>query len=618
MPYPSVTVEIGFDDGPYVGSPTWTDVTSYVRSINVSRGRDSDTSNFESGTATLTLDNRDRRFDPFHTTGPYYGKLLPRRQIRIRGTISGNTYGVFRGFVSGWPVELAESGYDSTVTLSCFDLLGLLAEEELPDDLAGFYIKSLTPRHYWPLDDPLNPANTAALELRDEGSTPVPIKSFTQFVGNADGLAAGLPNTCVVNATTGASNRIVGTVFGLTTPYGPFTVALWWQRLQADDTEIALVTTGSQGVTILYNAATSTFTVQLFSPAFRWEFRNTAVNLDTSAPHHVVVVASNAGSSDPPFFAANTVPVVYIDGIQITMTYNTNTFFPLNQSETVWIPKGRYQQFAVFPSALTAAQVQTIYNLSANRVLETTFARFDRIIGYTSLPTSRTQKLGTAAYTVFDIGAGGPPITQELQLTADSEGGNLYADRDGVLTMTSRDSIFSGTSITSQATFGGSGGISVEPILRYRYDDENLINDLSVNYTGDGTINVQDATSISTYGQSSGSMSTYMAEPADAEDLADLVVGFSEAPRIALDAFRVNVAAVSADWQTVLDLELLERITVVIQQRTGANITTAQLVQAITHDITPGEWRTTITGSTRFTNPFILDSSLLDGPDLII
>ena len=86
MAYPTPIIEIAFDDGPYVVSPTWTDVTTYVRGFETSRGVPDDWTLQADGSATVTLSNRDRRFDPFNTSGPYYGKLLPRRQIRIRAT----------------------------------------------------------------------------------------------------------------------------------------------------------------------------------------------------------------------------------------------------------------------------------------------------------------------------------------------------------------------------------------------------------------------------------------------------------------------------------------------------------------------------------------------------
>jgi len=117
MAFPVAIVEIAFDDGPYVASPTWTNVTSYVREMTTNRGRSNDWDSFE-GSAEVVLSNLDRRFDPFNASGPYYGKLTPRRQIRITATYGGTTYPVFRGYVNGWPPVWTDAGYDSTVTLS--------------------------------------------------------------------------------------------------------------------------------------------------------------------------------------------------------------------------------------------------------------------------------------------------------------------------------------------------------------------------------------------------------------------------------------------------------------------------------------------------------------------
>jgi hypothetical protein len=82
MPYPTPIVEIAFDASPYDVSPTWTNVTSWVRSLSTDRGRSDDWDDFY-GSAQVVLNNRTRLFDPYNTSGTYYGKLLPRKQIRI-------------------------------------------------------------------------------------------------------------------------------------------------------------------------------------------------------------------------------------------------------------------------------------------------------------------------------------------------------------------------------------------------------------------------------------------------------------------------------------------------------------------------------------------------------
>jgi hypothetical protein len=132
MAWPTPKVSIAFDDGPYVANPTWTDITSYVYSADVSRGRADDYSQFI-GTAQVVLNNNSRLFDPFYTSGTYYGKLLPRRQIKIEGVSNSVTYAVFRGFVDGFPAAWDQAGKFATTTLSCFDGLSLLSQELLPD-----------------------------------------------------------------------------------------------------------------------------------------------------------------------------------------------------------------------------------------------------------------------------------------------------------------------------------------------------------------------------------------------------------------------------------------------------------------------------------------------------
>lgn len=91
MPNPSAVVEIGFGSAWDAASPTWTDVTQYVRELDVERGRPSDLDPFDIGTAYVKLDNRDGRFNPTNTASPYYPNVKPRKQIRIRGLYSTTT-----------------------------------------------------------------------------------------------------------------------------------------------------------------------------------------------------------------------------------------------------------------------------------------------------------------------------------------------------------------------------------------------------------------------------------------------------------------------------------------------------------------------------------------------
>jgi hypothetical protein len=602
MPYPTTIVEIAFSNGPYDPTPTWVPVTTDVREVTIRRGRSDEYQNFETGTATVVLDNRARTYDPINTASTYNGQLLPKKQIRISATTS-STVEVFQGYIKGWPVSMTAAGFDSTVTIECYDALGLLATEEMPNDVADKYIRSLNPRHYYPLTDPIDPLNFSATQMQDFGSAPMPLSPTPNVrTSNAPGLAVGLPDTCVSLSETEFIEGWYGS--------GPIqaataqTITEWFQLASGTENFIFSLYGVGHEMTIGFEKTTQQLDIRTYNTTTERQY-NATVYLDEFQPHHIgVVTASDA-----------TVTAVYIDGIALTMTLTASGPWTEFQSEFFAVAPGRKQQAAIWTSALTAAQIQTIYRLGQATLTETTSARFTRLIGYTSYPTAKTTAGNTVA-TVAEISVGGPSITTELQLLADSEGGNLYVTKDGTIKMTGRYDFAAGTSITSQATFGGAGiGIGTE--MDYTIDAENMRNTLAVGFTGDATVTVTDTTSVDAYGTMGGSWPTQLSSSQDAQTLGNLLVGFSKNTALVVSPIDVNVEASTANWTTILGLELLDRITLNIVPRTGSSTTVPQLLQSIEHNITPGQWTTTINGSVRFTNVFIIGTSLIGGTDLI-
>lgn len=108
----------------------WTNITDYVRvpeGFQVRHGRSSERGKITPSTATLTLDNTDRRFDPTYTAGPYFGGLKVNTPISISvwDADLGDWCYLFRGFViSGFPVR-EQFNAVSTVTITCGDALAL-------------------------------------------------------------------------------------------------------------------------------------------------------------------------------------------------------------------------------------------------------------------------------------------------------------------------------------------------------------------------------------------------------------------------------------------------------------------------------------------------------------
>jgi hypothetical protein len=147
MGLPTKTVEIGFDlssaGGPFftlddavqgvLDNPTYTlggsifyDVSQYVVNINSNRGRSRELDKYNAGQLEVTFDNTKRIFDPLYASSPYYGQIVPHREIRVRS----NGSAVFYGLIDDWNLNYNPSG-DNTASAIASDGFTLLAQQTL-------------------------------------------------------------------------------------------------------------------------------------------------------------------------------------------------------------------------------------------------------------------------------------------------------------------------------------------------------------------------------------------------------------------------------------------------------------------------------------------------------
>lgn len=118
----------GLDTGTLGDGAFFYDISTSVRSITTNRGRRRALERFGTGTATITLDNRDRSFDPTNTASPYYNAtvgvtgVVPSIPVVVRATWDGTTYSIFRGFIDSWTFDYSDAGIgDATATIACSD-----------------------------------------------------------------------------------------------------------------------------------------------------------------------------------------------------------------------------------------------------------------------------------------------------------------------------------------------------------------------------------------------------------------------------------------------------------------------------------------------------------------
>lgn len=102
------------------------DITSRVRRFNISRGRRSEFTFNPAGFASVELNNHDRAFDPLYPDSPFYGNIIPRRELRI----TTGTAVQFSGWVEDWNLTYLPNG-DSVASAECVDATSIIASQTL-------------------------------------------------------------------------------------------------------------------------------------------------------------------------------------------------------------------------------------------------------------------------------------------------------------------------------------------------------------------------------------------------------------------------------------------------------------------------------------------------------
>jgi hypothetical protein len=134
---PTQKVEIGFDlaggAGPFfvlddaergvLDNTAWTlagtffyDVTQYVKGLSISRGKNRDIDSYTAGESVVTMNNYNRYFDPTYAASPFYGNIIPRREVKI----STNGIQQYFGTIDDWNLVYNIQG-ESTVSFVTSD-----------------------------------------------------------------------------------------------------------------------------------------------------------------------------------------------------------------------------------------------------------------------------------------------------------------------------------------------------------------------------------------------------------------------------------------------------------------------------------------------------------------
>lgn len=141
---PTLTVTAGFAAGNQ-------NITPYLRDhFSLTRGSHTFALTSliaDAGSFTADFANKDRRFDPTFTTGPYYPDVVPGVPITIVATWNAIDYPLFAGRTSQWPQLYPNLHADQITSLQVEDAVAELADAQVktifPRELTGARIAAV-------------------------------------------------------------------------------------------------------------------------------------------------------------------------------------------------------------------------------------------------------------------------------------------------------------------------------------------------------------------------------------------------------------------------------------------------------------------------------------------
>ena len=241
-------------------------------------------------------------------------------------------------------------------------------------------------------------------------------------------------------------------------------------------------------------------------------------------------------------------------------------------------------------------------------------ARVDTLLDFADFPNSMTNL--NPGNTTMQVDPGGNrSVLQAIQTVEQSEFGAFFMGRSGKATFLDRNTI----SILSDITPIAYSDTTPLPANTYPYssvdfafDDQLVLNDVSITRLGGTPQIVTDQPSIDTYFYKSGTRTNLLMQTdAEALDQAQMLVASRKNADLRIDSMTLNLNADVDELNTFLNLnmDIYNLINITKSMPGGSSITKELFVQGVQHDIAPNRWNMTVYTAEPIIQAFILDSS---------
>lgn len=576
-------VEIAFSSTADAVTPTWTDVTAYLdfaAGVSISHGRQDEMGQVGAGTCAFVLDNTDGRFTPGNMSSPYSPGVRLRRKVRVSwrdpNVGSGAYVDRFVGYIDDWDTSHPSgSSLWAACRVSASDRIKRLSSASGLRSHIEQEILADAPSAYWPLGDQepvtsprdlIGSWRVSPMVVRhsgtggeiswsgtgpaDDGLTApmfAPVDASNGYWLSADsqnfGLSATVECTVLTSATSG---RVLALCEGL--DYADVVLDGGYAKLRTVRPNRAIS-----------NGSTST------------------AYLADGRTHHVALVMSSGGAA------------LYVDGVSVATLTGWSAQWPQirvgGDGENGMLFGCTVSHVAVHTGVLSAARILEHAKAVSGFVTDTPGDRVARFARWAGVPSGELS-LATGdepAVGSFDVTGKSP--WDAMQFVATTEGGVLYVDRSGVLTLTARSVRINTTSALTLSAASEQVGPGIRPVC----NDAHVINAAEVKGST-ATAYASDAASIAELGEYRASVETAHPTANSVQSWASWLVGRYATPQTRLEDLSIDLQTDSASRAGALALEIGSRVTVTGLPAAFPASTMDVIVEGWQESIGPDSW----------------------------
>jgi hypothetical protein len=623
--WPLVRMQAAFGAGAVTpwDALTWQDITPRYVGMSGSRGKQYELDTIQAGTTNWTLRNNDGALTPGYAPSPFFPGVQVFTPVRLLVTwppppsASAKTYCVTRGFMERWPQSLTPARYQMANAVSA-DVWALLTSAMLTIARAEMLIDN--PSGCWPLSDPAG--SLAASDIAGAGAGQVQVVTSkygagtaTQAFGADASYLAGDPSA------TGWSQALVPAIGNqgyclyysdpdLPPLAGGITIEAWFSAAasQPTGTNLAIITvTQPRGIMAQVYIAQSTGHLMI-----------DIYNAATRAKATATISSNNWLGANWTHLALTLTPATwgaYVDGGSLAATGGSAVFAATgywlewggtaDRLNTAGFSNTTFAELAIYPRVLTQVRIISHYwgTLTAFYGDDDAGARIDRLMGDANCAFPRILPAG--GYPM--VGASdiaGNAVQQNIINIAESDSGLLLAAGTGYLMYQPRGTQWNlpvlWTAGEGTGEFAYLADFGTDYDLSQMVDDVTLTQLATVATPGAAasgvTVTVLDQAAIGQLGDQTLPLTVYITDTGGITDLANWIVQTTGTIQNRIAVLTLDPAANPALWPVVLSAETGQVVTV--NRRllgTQLQITGQFQIMTVSHQNSPGVWKTTLT-----------------------